>query len=153
FGSSGNDYNNTVSADGLGNAYVAGYTEGSLGATNAGPLDVFLAKYDSNGNRLWIKQLGTSGSENGRGVTSGAFGNVYITGNTTGNLGAPNAGSDDAFLAKYDASGNFLWARQLGTSAQDISKSVSADALGNVFISGRTYGNLAATNLGSGDVF
>ena len=153
FGSSGNDSNNGVAVDGLGNAYVTGYTEGSLGATNAGALDAYLAKYDSNGNQLWIRQLGTSTSDNGMGVSVDTHGNVYISGNTGGNLGGSSAGGDDAFLAKYDGTGNFLWARQLGTNAQDYSKSVSADALGNVFIAGSTYGNLAATNPGSSDVF
>ena len=42
----------------------------------------------------------------------------------------------DAFVSKYDATGNLLWTEQLGTASDDGSHGVSADGLGNVYISG-----------------
>jgi len=57
-GIQGGDYASKVSVDGAGSAYSACDTFGSLGGTNAGESDVFLAKYDTNGNLVWINQLG-----------------------------------------------------------------------------------------------
>lgn len=44
-----------------------------------------------------------------------AAGNAYISGVTLGSLEGPNAGSGDAFLTKFDSSGNELWGRQIGS--------------------------------------
>ena len=59
-GTSSGDFGAGVSADGFGNVYVSGYTEGSLGGPNAGDWDAFVTKYDDLGNQLWIQQLGTT---------------------------------------------------------------------------------------------
>lgn len=45
------------------------------------------------------------------------------------------------------------WSRQIGALADDSSYSVSADSLGNVFTSGRTYGSLGGPNAGGSDAF
>ncbi len=131
---------NGVSADRLGNVFISGYTAGSLGGSNAGGADTFVTKYDSAGNLVWNRQLGTSSYDVSYGVSADGLGNVYITGCTQGNLDVPNAGGDDAFLAKYDGAGNLLWTRQLGTAILDDSKGVSADGQGNVYISGYSAG-------------
>ncbi len=126
-----------VSADGLGNVYISGYTDGSLGGPNAGGTSMrFSAKYDASGTLQWTRQLGTSGSDCGYGVSADGLGNVYISGYTEGSLGGPNAGGWDAFVSKYDASGTLQWTQQLGTSELDYGGGVSADGLGNVYISG-----------------
>jgi hypothetical protein len=59
----------------------------------------------------------------------------------------------EGFIAKYDASGNLHWARQIGTIAGDVAWSVSADGQGSVFVAGETFGNLGALNGGSADAF
>src|SRR4051812_9232388 len=65
----------------------------------------------------WIKQLGTSGADSSEGISADGLGNICLSGFTTGSLFGPNAGQEDASLAKYDAAGNLQWARQLGTTA------------------------------------
>ena len=55
-GTSTADYSCSVTVDGAGNAFISGYTGGSLGGPSAGGLDAFLAKYDPAGNRLWSDQ-------------------------------------------------------------------------------------------------
>ncbi len=50
----------------------------------------------------WGEQLGTADLDESFGVSADSLGNVYITGYTAGSLGGPNAGSTDAFVAKYD---------------------------------------------------
>lgn len=147
-GTSGSDGSYAVSADGLGNVFISGYTTGSLNGPNAGGVDAFLTKYDSTGGLLWTRQQGTAGLDYGLGVSADAIGNVYITGVTAGSLGGPNAGAEDAFLSKYDAAGNLQWTRQLGTLAPDVSYSVSAAELGYIYIAGTTAGGLAGSFAG-----
>jgi hypothetical protein len=105
------DYCEGIAADGLGNAYVIGFTFGNLGGANLGVYDAYIVKYDPTGNVLWTRQLGTSSGNGISSVSADGLGNVYISGATGGNLGSPNAGFDDAFIGKYDASGNLLWTR------------------------------------------
>jgi len=138
-----------VDADG--NAYITGYTSGDLGGTNAGSFDAFLSKYDGSGTPAWTRQLGTGVSDYGNGVAVDADGNAYITGYTGGDLGGPKAGFDDAFLSKYDGSGTLAWTRQLGTVPWD--GAFGADADGNVYITGSTYGGLGGPNAGEADAF
>ena len=88
----------------------------------------------------WTRQLETTGSDQARGVSADGLGNVYISGSTGGELAAPNLAGLDAFVSKFDADGALLWTRQLGASAPTGSNGVSADRLGNVFISGFTRG-------------
>ena len=142
-----------VSADGLGHVYISGYTNGNLGATNKGARDAFVSKFDAEGTLQWTQQLGTSDHDSSYGVSADGLGNVYISGQTYGALGLTNEGGPDAFLSKYDASGTLHWTQQLGTSVWDRSWSVSADGLGDVYISGDTHGNLEGTNAGSDDAF
>ncbi len=155
-----------VSADGLGNVYITGYTGGSLGGPHAGLDDAWLAKYDAAGDQLWIRQLGTDRDDRSNGVSADGLGNVYISGYTAGDLGAGRLHGGDAFVTKYDAAGNLQWTRQLGIPPQvgfivisyEDSTGVSADGLGNVYITGITDGNLAGSHagwssLGSYDAF
>jgi hypothetical protein len=153
FGTSNSDIAYGVVADGVGNAYVTGFTYGSLGGPSTGGADAYVRKYDTSGNLLWTRQLGTSSVDSSVGVSADGLGNVYISGNTEGSLGGPNAGGRDAFVTKYDAAGVLKWTRQLGTSADDLSFGVSADHLGNVFISGYTDGSLGGPKAGGADAF
>lgn len=142
-----------VSADALGNIYISGFTLGSLGGANIGGFDAFVSNYDASGNLIWTSQLGTSANDSSSGVSADGLGGLYVTGSTFGSLGGPNAGGDDAFVSKYDAVGNLLWTKQLGTANGDVSEGVSTDGLGNVFISGYTYGSLGSPNSGANDAF
>ncbi|MEJ2140933.1 MAG: SBBP repeat-containing protein [Gammaproteobacteria bacterium] len=117
-----------------------GNTQGDLaGSGNAGGSDVFIAKYTSSGNPVWVKQLGTTASESGYGIAVDASGNSYITGSTYGALaGTGNAGGDDVFITKYDSSGNQLWVKQFGVANYDRGYDIAIDTNGNVFITGST---------------
>ena len=68
-----------VTTDSSGNVYVTGYTGGGLdGNTNLGKEDIILVKYNSSGTKQWTKQLGTSSSDGGSGVTTDSSGNVKL---------------------------------------------------------------------------
>ena len=148
FGSSGQDSVQSVTTDSSGNVYVTGYTSGNLpGNTKVGIQDAFLAKYDGSGNQTFMKQFGSPGQDYGRSVTTDSSGNVYVTGSTAGSLpGNTKAGSYDAFLAKYDNSGNQTFIKQFGSSEQDYGQGVATDSSGNVYIAGYTSGSLPGNN-------
>ncbi len=156
-GTRGNDRSFGVTTDALGNVYLSGTTErdidGSGPGTHAGADDAFLTKYDSAGNLTWTRQLGTTDRDKSSSVTTDAFGNVYISGFTQGDIDGPgsetHAGGYDAFVRKYDSTGTLAWTKQLGTSDTDGSSSVTTDASGNVYISGYTWDDLDGSGPGS----
>jgi Beta-propeller repeat/RTX calcium-binding nonapeptide repeat (4 copies) len=138
--------------DSQGNLYVSGYTLGSLpGNTNAGSYDAFLAKYDKDGNPVWIKQFGTAGDDHAFKLTIDSSDRIFITGYTDSNLGGTNAGAYDAWIARYDTNGDRQWVRQLGASEIDHGYDVTTDGNNNVYVTGITQGSLGSTNAGSFD--
>ncbi len=153
YGTSGSDVGDGVFADGLGNVYISGATDGSLHGPNAGESDAFVRKYDANGTHQWTRQFGTIGSESGGGPSVDGIGNIYISGTTRGDLGGPNEGEADAYVRKYDANGMHEWTRQLGTGSIEFHVDVSADGLGGVYITGSTEGSLGGPNAGFDDAF
>ena len=110
-------------------------------------------KLDTEGEEVWTRQFGTRDHDYNTGVASDGAGNVYVTGHTEGDLGSPNAGDDDAYLAKYGEDGELLWTRLFGTSEDDQAWGVATDSYGNAYVTGYTKGDLGASNAGSGDVF
>jgi hypothetical protein len=93
----------------------------------------------------WTRQLGTSrGNEQTYGVAADGSGSAYVSGYTGGALAGPNAGYEDAFLAKYDDAGQLLWTRQFGTKDSDAGVGVSADHFGNVYVTGEMGGYLGS---------
>ena len=83
--------------------YITGNTQGDLdGNSNNGSYDIFITKYDTNGNKIWVKLLGTDQPDTGYNITiSPSADNVYVTGNTYGALdGNSNNGGYDIFIRK-----------------------------------------------------
>ena len=54
-------------------------------------------------------------------------------------MGGPNAGLVDAFVGKYDASGELQWIQQIGSPNEEAAIGVATDDLGNVYVSGSTW--------------
>jgi uncharacterized protein (UPF0548 family) len=144
-----------VAVDSSGNIYVTGITTVALdGNTYAGSYDMFLVKYDSDGNKQWTRQLGTGTYDYGNDVAVDASGNVYVSGSTYGSLdGNTSAGDWDMFLVKYDSEGQKQWTKQLGTGTTDYGFGVAVDNSGNIYVSGSTYGNLGGVQYGGYDMF
>jgi hypothetical protein len=153
FGSTAQDIANTVAADSAGNVYVAGSTQGALGGPNAGTSDCLLAKYDASGSLVWMRQVGTAAGEVVTGVATNGAGHVYMTGVTGGDLGGPNAGAIDIFIAKYDGAGNQLWLRQTGSAASDYSTGIAVDFDGNAYVTGSTNGSFGGSIVAGSDIF
>lgn len=146
----------SIQVDSQNNKYVAGTFNGTadfdsseneaLLTTNGGN-DIFLAKYDENGNYLWAFNLGGAS-------TSGFYfdamgdmildnqGNIYLTGDITGTTDMDPSGntanmSAGIFLAKYNSNGGYLWAFSIyGSSTSQAGKSLAVDSSNNVYMAG-----------------
>ncbi|MEZ6234232.1 MAG: GC-type dockerin domain-anchored protein [Phycisphaerales bacterium] len=151
FGSIGFDVAHTCAPDGAGGVFVSGYTEGTLGASSAGGRDAFLARYDQFGNRVWIRQFGTTGRDAAEALISDGAGGVFVAGYTDGNLAAANQGEWDAWIARYDANGNQIWIRQFGALSTEFGNSLAPAASGGVYFAGETFSSLAGPNAGGWD--
>ena len=144
----------TTGSDGA--IYVAGVAEGSLdGQSTFGGADAFISKYDSNGNKLWTRLLGSGSEEVAYALTTGPDGAIYVGGYSTGILdGQGNSGNRDAFLAKFNPDGSKVWTRVLGTTSQDYAWGLTTSTDGSILIAGVTGGNLdGQINRGGNDVF
>ena len=157
-GSGAAAYGESIAVDASGNVYTTGYFTGTAdfdpGAgtynlTSAGGRDIFVSKLDSSGNFVWAKRMGGASGDEGYSIAIDASGNVYTTGDfqgTTdfdpgaGTYNLTSAGGRDIFVSKLDASGNFVWAKDMGGTSNDFGNSIAVDALGNVYTTGDFLG-------------
>ena len=153
-------YAYTVAVDGSGNALVAGHTRGTFDSeSNAGMLDVYVAKYNSSGTRQWVRMLGSARFDYCYGVGTDTSGNVYISGAAYGDFdGLANSDgtwmSEDVFVAKFNSSGTKQWSRFFGTATNDVASGLAVDGSGNVYITGNSDGALdGETNAGGHDLY
>ncbi|MBN8702865.1 MAG: SBBP repeat-containing protein [Bacteroidetes bacterium] len=156
FGSSNPDLVNDLVVDSNGDCYLTGNMAGILGATNYSfgsstfTGTGFLAKFDSNGNKQWIKNAAYQGNT----LAIDNSSNVYIAGNsTTFSMGSldkidtiivPTLGTalmNDIYIAKFNSSGSALWAEVMGGTATDNPISIDVDATGNIALTGTFTGS------------
>lgn len=147
-----------VTSDSNDNVYMSGQTLSSNNiATNAayqtvlaGNWDGFLVKFDPNGLRQWATYFGGLGLEQIYAMHIGKNDAIYITGDTgsQGNIASQGAfqtvyggGQDDMLLARFNTSGQRIWATYYGGSEHEFAQAVTTDAAGNVIIAGHTGGN------------
>ena len=136
-----------------GSIYVGGFTEGDFASPNQGSADVWLARYDADGNELWRRQFGGPAWDRGFDVAAFDSG-AYITGYSAGTLDADtDLGGFDGFAAKFDADGNQQWIRHIGTDATDWGQGSALAPDGGLFFTGYTEGDLGGANAGDKDLF
>lgn len=163
----------SVVADGLGNSYMTGAFSSDtilfdldtlINTDNSGTYDIYIAKYDVNGNVLWAKNFGGTYNDYGGAITIDSSGNIYITGTFSNTIlfdsfSLTSVGSSDIFIVKYDINGNVIWAKRAGCNSIDYANSITTDAFGNLFISGSfrntpiTFDTFTLPNNGSADIF
>src|SRR5262249_6104714 len=125
-------------------------------------VDVYLIKLDPQGNHIWSKRFGDIESQYGQTVAVDSSGNIALTGYFSGtiDLGGgvlTSAGNDDMFLAKFDAQGNYLWAKQFGSPAYDYPATARFDAAGNIVLAcfstgALDFGGGLLTSAGGSDI-
>lgn len=150
-GNDGDDQSFAVTTDIMANIYIAGHFTsdtliiGNDTLVNAGPgnPDIFLARFDPNGNPQWARREGTPNWDIALSVSADtASGNIYLGGSfyndniRVGNDSFVNNGLYDLLLVKYDPAGNPLWARAAGGALNDMNNAVAAGVDGMVYISG-----------------
>lgn len=102
------------------------------------PLNNAIIKYDAAGNELWRVNINGSVELNGIYSTGadlvavGTFSNNLVLGTNT----LTSNGSTDIFVAKYNANGNLMWAKNYGGPSTDKGTSLCADAAGNIYFTG-----------------
>ena len=154
-GGSLNDKATAIALDGSGNAYITGGTEssdfpavGGPDLTYNGQQDAFVAKVAADGTRLvYSGFIGGQADEAGTGIAVDTSGNAYITGITTSfqtehfpvtvGPSLTYGGSQDAFVAKVNASGSALvYCGYIGGTDMDIGAGIAVDPQGNAYVTG-----------------
>jgi hypothetical protein len=158
-GKSAGIYSKSLATDPFGNILAAGSFYGSVDfdpgpgvfnlSTSVPEKDIFIYKSDASGNLLWAKQLTGTADDNVSEIAVDSSGNNYITGYFQGAIDFdPGAGSfiltslanaSAIFISKYDASGNFIWAKQINNTSSIYSINATAitmDNAGKILLTG-----------------
>lgn len=151
-----------------GNLFVTGYTNSpNFPTQNAGVFfqgnlvmfyDVFIIKFDPQGNRIWATYYGANDDDVGNDIKLDVNGNIFVTGSSKTTNGFPvqnpgggayyqpangGAPAQDAFMLKFDNNGNRIWATYFGGSNMEVGDYLYIDNNGDVFMTGITV----STNL------
>lgn len=158
YGSNSFDIGYSIHNDGAGNTYVCGVfndsvtfeTEsGDVTYTSNGQTDIFVTKYNSAGNIVWVKRVGGANNDNAYSISTDSQGNVIVAGRFIGSVDFdPGPGTDiqfsginSYFVLKLDASGNFVWVN-FTSSATGRAESMTIDASNTIFITGEFRGSM-----------
>lgn len=118
---------------------------GTTNLTSAGNLDIFFAKYEDDGDYVWVKGYGSADRDEGWAIAVDGDNDVLIAGglrNTVdvdpgaGTTNLTSAGSYDCLIAKYDNNGNFVWGKRVGSTGFDFFYTLDVDGNGNLFVGG-----------------
>ena len=162
-----------ITLDPNGHLYITGYFGGTNVDFDPGPGtaflssqggsgDIFIAKYNYDGTYVWAIQCGGPEYEVGNGIAVDLAGNVSITGGFRGSVDfdpgsgtatLSSAGGYDIFFAKYDSSGNYLWAHDAGSTGDDIGADIVTDGMGNSIVCSRFHGADVDFDPGAGTSF
>jgi gliding motility-associated-like protein len=160
-----------VTIDAMNNIYVTSnstdtiYFEGDTLTTSNGKTQIFVAKFDSNGNLLWTKQILSSSSVPDDNVIieiyAATLNEIYLGGFFTDTLTiegtdviSQSGTEEDIIIIKINSSGNLQWLRQAGSvGSADRCNGISTDIYGNVYITGyiTSLANFDSTSLASFD--
>lgn len=112
------------------NIYITGTTE-----TTTDYDDIFLLKYDLNGNKIWSRRwAGDVDYDRAESITLDQVGNIIITGDTY-----ISGLYKNLVVIKYDPSGTHLWNTTWGTTegtGYSTGYDITADSENNLFITG-----------------
>lgn len=165
----GSDMGNALATDAVGNIFVIGVFEGTadfeaINVTSAGGPDVFIAKYNTAGNIIWVTTAGGAGLDYGTDIILDKN-ELFFTGSFafTAAFGSTNLttiGYGDIFIARADTAGNITMAA--GAEAQNSGAysdafGIARDGSGNILVTGRLsgtadFGSNSLTSIGYEDL-
>jgi hypothetical protein len=159
-GAAGNQGATALAVNAAGEVVFGGNFEGTLicpiGCINSvGGQDIFLFKYDGQGQQQWIKAFGDPADQLLNGLAFDASDNVLMVGQLQGNAvdfgGGPlgSAGGFDIFTVKLNPGGAHVWSRRYGDPLDQRGTGIAADPAGNVIVTG---GFVGSVNFGALDV-
>ena len=167
FGSSSQDYGNSLTFDSNNNVYLTGEFSGTTdfnpgsGTFNLSPMggsSVFVVKLDANGSFLWANAIDASFDNSDGKIVCDLMDNVYLTGSFNGTVDFdPGAGTEnltafgsfDAFIQKTDPFGNLIWAKPVGGTSEDHGNGIAIDQTNHAYVTGSFQG-LADLDPGNG---
>jgi Beta-propeller repeat len=166
YGGTGSDIGLCCTTDHAGNVYLSGQTFSTTGIAHAGhdtiagpSSDAFLVKFNADGVRLWgTYYAGAQGGGIGHACAADANGNVYLAGQTQTStevayMGHQNTygGAADAYLVKFNGSGERQWATYYGGAFSDWTTMLAVNDSGQVLMAGITYSETAIAEGGHQD--
>lgn len=154
-GSIGYDYGWDLEYGGKGQLYLCGSTEstsniatrGTHQSVQNGDTDALIAKFDTNGQRIWASYFGGSRDDSANGIHISPTNELIIVGHTLSNddiaspgvEGVQRTGREDVFLAKFTTDGNRIWSRYWGGPSYDYAYALTTNQRGDIFIGGGTF--------------
>lgn len=140
---------NKIVVDSEGGIYVVGTSEGSFGhqLNAASEQDVFLTKFDSEGNVVFSRLLGVSDGAEAFGLTVDSEDNVIIVGETNSEVASGDViESTDAFVTKISKRGDEVFRYQLDKYSESGAYSVAVDSNDDIYVGGYTSGAVSSTS-------
>jgi len=152
-GGSGSDRGLSIEVDAQGNSYITGFFNGTANFGSqqiiaSGNQDVFIAKYNSTGTLQWVVKAGGTAADIGNGITVDLTGSVIVTGEFNGSASfgsttlTASGTNSDAFTAKLDSTGVFVWAEQGSSTLNVKGIDVTSDIQGNSYVVGQFSGDI-----------
>lgn len=145
-GSAFNEYSESVFVDQMHNIYMCGYFSNmtvfdTITFHSNGYEDIFITKYDSNGDVIWAKMVGSNEPDKSKSIVVDQYSNCYITGYfyddiVFDDIALTHQGGRDGFIAILNKDGNFLSAKQMSGNANDYGNYIWLDNNGRIFVNG-----------------
>ncbi len=136
-----------------GSVYIAGTFRkpvmfGTTTLVADGASDMFLAKWDKDGNFQWARRGGGNNLDVARGLAIDSSNNCYVTGSyrnigVFGSHDVTSMGGYDVFVVKYNSEGTEQWVRSFGGENNDNGHGIATDGAGNVYVTGDFAGEAA----------
>lgn len=118
---------------------------------STGSSDIFVAKFDPTGKALWAKRFGDASPQSAVSVAADSMGGIYVGGTMQGSVDfegklITSAGSDDAFLVRFEPDGQVAWARNFGDSSRQTGRRVIVSKTNLVIFAGDFTGTIQFDN-------
>ena len=156
FGGNGNDHPNSLKTDNTGNIYIAGnfshtidFGNGTEITSKNNSTDIFIAKFDHDGNHTWTKTIGGNYADTASSLAIDNSSNTFVTGIFRGEVDFGNGtdipsypNSDSIFITKINSNGTHLWTKVIGGNSIESASSIALTDNGDIIVAGFFMGDV-----------